>query len=459
MNLTPFDKHIKGELKNYQPPVPPDIWDKIMAGKERERPVIFWWQNKGLWVAAVLLILAGGTFFLKSPLSKHSTGTPTSTISSQQGDDLSSIGNNNTEPISKKVTPQEQVNAKVNGTETVIDSLSLALNYQANSASANSDKAAVKPTGNMKENADFYSGKTGKLLPVNSHSTSAGKSVSISQNWTGDTDATVLLPGNAFTASVIKYSRSTSTFQDIKHPPLPLPCPEIEKNTSGNKKYLEIYAGPDYNTSIITDQNTSYAAIRKSTTSMRLGYSAGLRYTKVFSNGMSFRTGINVSQVNETLNYKVGDVVQIQYIISNSGDTTGTYAVKGSQYSKSQNIYRTADVPLLLGYELGNERIHLNLNAGAIINIHSWQKGFVIDTSNAPVSISKGSNNRYGFKTNAGVGFMAGAALYYKLSETWHLFTEPYVRYNLNQANKTDITLKQKFNTAGLHFGLRKDLK
>jgi hypothetical protein len=75
------------------------------------------------------------------------------------------------------------------------------------------------------------------------------------------------------------------------------------------------------------------------------------------------------------------------------------------------------------------------------------------------VNISTGkSNSPYQFKTNIGLGFLAGVSFYYKLNEKAHLLAEPYFRYNLTPMSKENLTFKQKYNTAGLRLGLRIDL-
>jgi hypothetical protein len=148
------------------------------------------------------------------------------------------------------------------------------------------------------------------------------------------------------------------------------------------------------------------------------------------------------------------------YIINTNGDTVGSYTTTGTRYKTTINRYRSIDIPLVVGYELGNGKLHANINAGPIINIYSWQSGDVVDPSGNPVSITTGkSSSPYQFKTNAGVGFIAAASVYYKLNDRLHLMAEPYFRYNLSPMNKESSTLKQKYQTAGLRFGIRLDLK
>jgi opacity protein-like surface antigen len=110
---------------------------------------------------------------------------------------------------------------------------------------------------------------------------------------------------------------------------------------------------------------------------------------------------------------------------------------------------------------LGNGKLHANINAGAMVNVYSWQKGDVLDAAGNPVNITTGKNSAspYGFKTNIGIGFTGGISVYYKLTDKLHLLAEPYYRHNLSSMNKDNLTLKQKYNTAGIKLGIRLDLK
>lgn len=89
---------------------------------------------------------------------------------------------------------------------------------------------------------------------------------------------------------------------------------------------------------------------------------------------MSVRGGVNFSQINEKFTFNQGNIVQVTYIINANGDTVGSYTTTGSRYKTTINRYRSIDIPIMIGYELGNGKLHANINAGPVINIYSWQK-------------------------------------------------------------------------------------
>jgi hypothetical protein len=286
----------------------------------------------------------------------------------------------------------------------------------------------------------------------------------------GDADNNYVHKENAMKFLIPRYifsdliTSGRKTTAQLKMPFLPayknIPCPEAEKDAAGNKSYFEFYAGPDYVFKNYSDTaNSQYLQQRKASTALLFAVSAGVRFTKVFKNGMSVRTGLNYSRVHERFKHVKGNVTHNIYITNVAGDTTGTYTETGTQYQTSTNVYQTLDVPLIAGYELGNGKIHANVYAGAVVNVYSKQKGFVLDAAGNPVEISNSkTSSKYANKTNIGVSATAGVSFYYKLNERFHALAEPYVRYGLSSVTKPELTFKEKDHTAGLRLGLRMDL-
>jgi hypothetical protein len=185
---------------------------------------------------------------------------------------------------------------------------------------------------------------------------------------------------------------------------------------------------------------------------------------------MSVRSGLNFSQVNEKFSYinpnelKFITVITRRVVVRSPGDTlyfndTLQYQQSVTHVKTTYNHFRSIDVPLVIGYELGNGRIHANINAGVIINVYSWYKGDVLDTSYQPVSITTGKgSSTYQFKTNIGVGFLGSISLYYKMTDKMHFVLEPYLRYNMSPMSKDNLNLQQRDHTLGVRLGLRFDL-
>lgn len=469
-NNQQFDEHIKEQFSNYSPDVHPRIWENIVAERDRRKPVGFWVsifnsRNNLLLVGLLIAISTTGTWLYVNN-GFNSTDTKTSS-------EKSIVSNNDQQSADKNKLSDNNNNIDQSGTTTTLNTD----NTTSENNTSTSNNLSLSTTGGTKvrisspatddqqnavENNNPVNKKkfTGVSSSLNIKTQSPDMAEDNDDDLTGQGTLLGRLTFNAekMTASRKKRNPSSLSFNPIIYLP---GCPSLERDAAGNKKYFEIYGGPDYAFRSLSDTgNSAYLQKRKESTKFKSGFSAGIRYTKVFNNSMSVRGGVNYSQINEKFTFAQGNLVQVTYIINANGDTTGSYTTTGTRYKTTINKYRSIDVPLVVGYELGNGKLHANINAGAIINIYSWQKGEVLDASLNPVNITTGKNSSpYQFKTNAGVGFIGAVSVYYKLNDRLHVMAEPYFRYNFTPMNKESITLKQKYHTAGLRLGIRLDLK
>jgi opacity protein-like surface antigen len=430
-----FDDHVKEQFSGYSPGVAPHIWENIIAKKSNKKPFGFLPVKMAAGLVIVLAGLSAGIYFLSSkndtpphPIVKNTTAAGERTsqhknIPQQTGEAVQHTDENIPAPGSQATANNPGGKDRLN---------------KHRSHTRGRYAAAIRFPG-----ADLQ-GTDGQDKEANSTANDNGNSVN-----------PVFVAYDKWMAGQQAAAIRTPGFLEL----LPIPCPTPEANAAGNKRYFELYAGPDHVMRSFSDSgNSDYLRARKTSTKVVFAFSAGFRYTRVFGNGMSIRTGFNYSQINEKLTYKQGNIVQLTYVINTDGDTTGTFMQTGTRYKNVVNKYRSADIPLLVGYEFGNGKLHANLNAGAIINLYSWQKGSMIDMNNNIVDITTGKDtSSYQFKTNMGVGLMGAMSVYYKLNENLHLLAEPYYRYSLSPANKTTLTLKQKYNTADLRLGVRLD--
>ena len=472
-----FDNNIKEQFQDYSPDVHPRIWDNIVKEREKRKPVGFWFtifNGRNILLLTALLLATGSVAYLllrnndnKEPatvaavVSKNNTATETTSADANQKTNTPVV-TTVADAAMTTITPGAIVNktaTTTTGNNTPGDNNAVTASYHAYSTAGATTIKIHTAAGSEEENNKTNTGRKNKT-----------------NSSTGNDIANNDMPG-ATTDEVIKdYYLRKLLFTDLQKitadkkmvalgkrslPDVMLPgCPTFEKDAAGNKTYVEFYAGPDFAFRNLSDTgNSAYLQKRKESTKFSSAFSTGVRYTKVFNNGMSIRTGINYSQINEKFTFSQGSIVQVTYIINANGDTTGSFITTGTKYKTTVNKFRTVDVPVLIGYELGNGKLHANINAGIIVNVYSWQKGDVLDTAYKPVSITTGkSNSAYQFKTNIGIGFMVGTSFYYKLNDKIHLLAEPYFRYNLSPMSNEKLTLTQKYNTAGLRVGLRIDL-
>lgn len=462
----PFDDFIKDNFSEYSPNVPGHILENIMA-KRKSRPTGFWitmFKGGNLFKLLLFVAIVGGTgYYLISSSNNTSTEkntaqnklspfSKTNTISSEKN-----ILNNNTpgnKTISNVKSPSDQKNIKEDNDDAVTDNKNQ--NSNINSFNYSSYKKTKTTAGKH-------------ILNRNIEQTNANTFLTVDNN--NDLVNTRILSSFTFDNAREIAGMKTLNFKNLKLPD----CPTIEKNAAGNKKYWEVYAGPDKSFETYKSYNdtasANYLQKRKASTTFASAFSAGVRYTKVFDNGVSVRAGLNYSQLNEKFLYfnpnelKYVTVITTRVIIRQPGDTvyindTLQYQQSGTRTKTTYNRYRNIDIPLVFGYEVGNGKIHANINAGVIINIYSWYKGDMLDSLYQPVSITTGKGNSvYNFKNNIGIGFLGSVSVYYKLTDNLHLLLEPYFRYNLSPMSKANLNLQQKYSTAGIRAGIRFDLK
>ena len=426
-----FDAHVKEQMANARPEVPPHIWDNIMAKKERKKPVVFWFNNFSKVMFLLLLVgIVGGIVYYKS---SNQNNAPLKT-------NMYALNTNTT--AAQKNTGALVTVPTLAGTFLIVKPVDENVLFS-------------KQTTSKKQNT-FSSNFLNKRNNISSLLDIENENENSSLSFQNDN----IVNRQIFNVTLLKSSFFNPALQKRYLPKSPfIPCPEVEKNAAGNKRYIEIYGGPDYVFRSYSDTaNSVYLQQRKASTKYLFAYSAGIRYTRVFGSGMSFRTGLNYSQINEQFTSEKGRVIQNVYIVNSNGDTTGTYAQTGTLYKTSTNKYKSIDIPISVGYEMGNGKIHSNINVGAMVNIRSRQEGFVLDKNGTAVDITSGkSSSVYQYKTKAGVSFIGAATVYYKLNDQLHLMAEPYIRLSLSPATKAELSLKEKFHTSGIRLGMRMD--
>lgn len=496
-NHAPFDDHIKKKLANYEPDVPAHVWENILAQKDKKRPAGFWlfFQKHGMKMFWLMLLTAGG-FLVRDLLN----GNPSNKPAKETAVSKTSIKHTGNEQTNNPAVKNEQPSIAGNtAPENNISNRETVHPDQNNNSHEPAGVHASKPAytitdavtagGPVAENTAAPANKLNTMAATGSglHTGDVFKPGTKQKRKTNTRSAAFSMPGETGNAdndviSMVDKNESTGQIQLLEPVSLQLqlllndktfrpsvkgtnllslniPCPEKERNAAGNKRYIELYGGPDYALRSFRDTaNSVYMQKRKESTRFSSAFSAGLRYTRVFANGMSFRTGINYSQVNEKFKFVQGNIIQVVYITDAGGDTTGSYTTTSTRYKTTYNKFRTIDVPVLIGYEMGNEKIHTNINAGVVINAYSWFEGDVLDKTLQPVNISTGgSSSPYQYKTNIGLGFLGAVSFYYKINQRLHVLAEPYFRFNFSPASRSELTFKQKYSTTGLRLGVRYD--
>lgn len=515
-NRYPIDDLFRDRFQNYEPDLPGNAWEQVQAArKKRKRRPLFWWISASIvlltligwmsWPSVRSISKQGETALLEAPpLVDSSTQTTANKNESpatekENNPQVFSIPEPGTGTEKNPTTPPNTINVKSESeafkrlpppvasssnirSKPSNERLSLPEKSTSTSRQSNTASYPIKPSVTSNED-QLVSGFSSRSKKHNQKTTrhphnEAQSTLSIQvsrKNEPSINDNTSTLSGvdseanTAYTTSqkrnnmrlAAPYERVGQQFSTVVKSNQYPPCPNLEREAAANKTYIEWYGGPDLGIKSYQDTGSStFLQKRRESTDFRWAFSAGFRYTRVFQNGVSFRTGINFTQITERFRWVKANYVQVNYTIDpTTGDTTGTTSNRGTRYKTTFNRFRSIDVPILLGYETGFGKLKLNAYAGGMLNVYSWQRGEVLDTSLRPVSITTGkTESPYQYRNNMGLALTGGMSLYYRIHENWQLLAEPYFRYPLTPMNKDGLTLRERYSLLGLRIGIRRDL-
>ena len=493
--MSSLDNHIKNQLKDFSPAVPPHIWENIRAERDRRKGFFWLWDYRYLGLAAVLfagLLGAGAYYFQKKnggnlaegqfpesielsknrgaaenksssesvsskPSNKKETGINIEVNQSEVHDLKNEVAGNNERLSSNSYQPAQKqrvimASSDVPYKNTIVNKRKVAAGSLSDASMSLEEKekssgSRTKKSGRSKKTVISENQK--KMLSAAAIEKKTDLSESLSEN-----ALRFLSPNLSFFEKRTQRAISWNLVP-LKRTNGDIPCPSNPEGAP--KKYFEFYAGPDMTFRSYRDTgHSAYLQKRKEATSTIFAYSAGARINKVYANGISLQAGLNYSHVIEKFKIEEGNVIQQVFILNANGDTIGNYMTIGTRFRSNYNQYHTVDLPVMLGYEFGKNKWRAAFHAGAIVNMYSWQKGYMLDSAYKAVSISTSdAPSPYQFKTNIGIGLSGSASLIFDMRENTKWFLEPYFRYNLSTINKEAITLRQKFHSAGLRVGLR----
>jgi hypothetical protein len=462
-----FDNYVKDLLHNHKKPVPSGLWDKIVAEKDTKKPVATWWTDKRWYMlAAACLILVCSTYLL---LHNKKENYLASQNKKQLKTDKQIAESNNTLPVTTKI-------------EQNIDN-NTTLNQQNNTPNTTTDlETTQKQTNNItkgtsKLGKQFLKRSDFKMLNTSTDSKNTGSNQPLSSNDGSIVTSQMPTLANEYTSRITKENTvsltNLSRFESKNPTSLQLSnnkqifgldCP----NSNPATWYLEAYGSPDYTMKNIYafGVNDDYLKRIDSTTKMNGGFTVGLRVSKTISDNILLKSGLQFAQRNEQFISKsdsiitTTSVVTVRTVIRGGGfsDTTvrDTSLLQQIGYRKriTNNQYKSIEIPLLLSYERGNDKWRIAVNGGVIANLSSWYNGETLDTSYQLIPLSAKKSNGF-YKSNLNLSLYAGVSIIRRVSTNIEAFAEPYFRYGLSNTNSSTIGYSQRFNAAGISFGIR----
>jgi hypothetical protein len=455
-----FDEFFRKKLGDHSSQFPGDMWQRIKQKKDKDRTAI-------LLLVLLLLGIGGATSYFVFSIKQQSKENIASSQKPVRSNDDHALNRNkkdetintqidtvNTKEKKKDLLPRNDVAVKntdgsENGTSAIWHT-----NKLIPAKYSKGKNIETRNTEKINENATKFSEQYLLKNTLDTRTSNYPNQITIKPNEGISAKQTNQKKSFLQKDSLLKNKKNVKTTIITIHKPII------------NNVALEVYLSPDIPISNTSSSNTAYLQRKDSTSKMELSYTAGLKLSALFGDHIVAKIGFQYSQINEKFNYANKNAVRtIPVVIERSlPDATGTmqtvldtsnFLQAGTQYKLTYNHYKSIDVPILMGYETGSDRFKAAINAGMILNIKTSYNGDILGTSLNPVDI--GSNNVY--KSNTGVSLYLGLSFATRLNNNFDLFTEPYIRYRLNNMTGTYQSFRQKINIGGLSFGLRYNFK
>lgn len=464
-----FDKYIKDKLNNYASPVSDEVWERIVAEKQKQKPIAFWLNKKYHILTGFFLILGLTSFFVIVYFQSNHTNAlnANNNLIKQQkqsnifaDNTIAKANTNSNTQINNTTTP---LNETVNTTKEISTNV-LATNQQTiQQQSINKSKIIVKNnstpthqiiTNNIEQKEDA----------INQHTQNIYKDVSNTTNT--NNSFTKLNTVNIFSKKLHDFNPKPLIVTKKKYhlPNLNIDCPG-ESNSYKKNWYVEGFIAPEYVFKKVTalDPNSMYMQKKNSAEKMIMGITLGAKVTKGLSKNLYVKSGVQFSQLIEKMSFqyekerKEITVITIRTETDINGNVvTVSDTTKQLQISYGNNVrynvYRNLELPISLGYEFYNRGFKASFNGGVIVNLASWYQGKVFDTNLQLINAKEATGT---YKHNVGLSLYGSVSLIKPLNEQLDIFAEPYFRYNISQPKYNSYGYKQKFSAAGVSLGLR----
>lgn len=468
-----FDEFLQDQFSQYKAPVSPDLFDRIIP-EEKKRRIFFMLPKISMVAASLMLIVL---------ISSVSAFLYFNQIAFDNNQPNNAITNSN---LATPPPPSNKPTISIEEDHKELNNLNAANNIQVSNESVEEKQnTSILKEEKLNNKADFAFRKS--HLPLQSHviinSVNANAPINSNKNTksgSGEEHYDTYQPFIKLNAQTINIENKTTPIQsgdkeinflfnhsrNIRNVVI---CPSDKKMRNTNWD-IEVFASPtDVTFKTVTNNSATQDFLNRKDSSekMKIGYSAGFRIVKPLSDNFSIKTGLQYTQANEQFTYRTENEIKTTTVITVRNITLANGSIVtvsdtsilqqiGYKTNSVNNSYKTIDVPVLLGYEFGNEDWRFGINTGVLFNITTWNKGVTLDSSLLPQSFSKESNLIY--KNNIGLGLYAGFSFTKRINYNTLVFAEPYIRYNLSNMTTASSTFNQRFTVGGLALGVRFNL-
>jgi hypothetical protein len=438
-DLKYIDEFVKAKLANHTEATETVVWDRLKWS-------LFWMRHKWLISLSSVVILLG----IGSIVSYSLINNPEN-LNNSQNVTLLTSGNNT-----------DEFNQKSENENTIL------LNENSNQLKT-SQNIKVTPaedfSSNIENNNEATEMDLNSLLADNSSSFNNIYDGLMRENMSADESHNTAF--NGINSLDFKYSISINPDSNLLG---------FNRRTDilppGTKKLMismNVFTGPSYSQSTITNYNSEYLAYRNSNESNNPGWTIGADM-KIHIKNWIITSGINYSVYNQKRSY----IKKYQeYSPENSYfdyDTSWVWVYDSPDFgipmvkdidsswvkvydditidNSGINQMKYFEIPIMIGYRFNSNMFALEINAGVSAAFLSYSNLKVPDFLDTDEIIDADNINKTMFN------FVTNVSLYYHLNRNTSLFLSPYFKQNLHSVFNETYPLKQQFKTYGLNFGV-----
>jgi hypothetical protein len=268
--MSGFDDYIKKEFLDYSPDVSPGMWERIVVEKERQKkPFGFWlWflENRKVWLAAMLI----GSFVVTGILLYKVNSNDVAFKNIKHSAVYNSYTNNNSSSTENKTSvslsgmkkPVAVTGSNKSNTNQVTGITALTSGNK--SVYHTAEKEVTSAVRNSSAHPKTTRIKTQKMITASSDETfisspiwQENKKITSPETATNKKSENKILTDKMNFESVPlwikKYDSKNASSSSLKNAIHFPECPTVEKDAALNKKYFEVYMGPDYGIRSMTD--------------------------------------------------------------------------------------------------------------------------------------------------------------------------------------------------------------
>jgi hypothetical protein len=225
---------------------------------------------------------------------------------------------------------------------------------------------------------------------------------------------------------------------------------------------LEVLGGPAYAQQILqakTPESINHLNKRRESESSGISHSSGFRLAAASNVGLSMRTGVMYSEINDRFTFEVGSEMRVSTLFGPNGEVIGVDTTYLEAYEEHHhNRLKFIEVPLLIGYEQQWGKFRVGVNAGAYLNLHFGAKGTIYSpATEEPIQFGQQGDRDVLpiFEKRATAAWYAGMSIAYNLHSRYSLVAEPYFKSYPRALSSSEYDLRQNYWMTGLQLGMR----